>query len=759
MKTKHRPHPILTFFFCLALLAGFAPAALAEEIDTSPLADGAVAEVTINGTTSQYPTLKAAIDAVNHNGESPKIKLLADTSETVSLYIDSDIELDLNGHSISGYLYISFYQSSSFSVIDSETGGSLSDLYINSFGFGISSTLNICGGTVTHFFILNPNSTINIKDGTIEHLTNSGGTVNISDTGKVTNANNISGTININSGTVATATNNGGTIKITGGNVGLAINVSGDMTISGGAVTDAQNNGGTMNVTGGTITKTLWETDGTVNLTGSISIGTFQYSDGTLNYNASDLAINPTSLSLDTVSTISGQLTATITTTSFTFADGGAFSLPVSWKSSNTAVLTVSETGGTATVTAVGVGEATITASSGGIKASCTVTVKAGTLPAPSDLAWSITAPGQATWNTVEHASGYSVQLYKDNEPLGQPVSINDGSTTSHDFTDEMTQPGSYTFTVTTTGDNKNYLPSNPTIQSAALNYYAVTFNTNGGSTVAQQVVVNGGYATEPTPPTRANYTFAGWYSDSTFASAWDFDTPITEATTLYAKWTPNTYQVTLNTNGGTIHSGGVTEYTYGQGAALPTDVTRAGYTFGGWYDNEALTGEPVTAIGPAETGDKTFYAKWTENSSGGDSGEGSGGNTGEGPGSDTGSTGGSSGSSASGTSSGTSSSSGAAAQQATPYYTCPACGTHNWTATAEGYRCDNCGHIVTAQLSGYGNVKGSYDPATASGTAANAASAIPQTGDSSEPALWAVVCLLSAGALVALGATRRRRQ
>ena len=116
-------------------------------------------------------------------------------------------------------------------------------------------------------------------------------------------------------------------------------------------------------------------------------------------------------------------------------------------------------------------------------------------------------------------------------------------------------------------------------------------------------------------------------------------------------------------------------------------------------------------------------------------------------------------GSSASGTSSGTSSSSGTAAQQATPYYTCPACGTHNWTATAEGYRCDNCGHIVTAQLSGYGNVKGSYDPATASGTAANTASAIPQTGDSSEPALWAVVCLLSAGALVALGAARRKRQ
>lgn len=47
-------------------------------------------------------------------------------------------------------------------------------------------------------------------------------------------------------------------------------------------------------------------------------------------------------------------------------------------------------------------------------------------------------------------------------------------------------------------------------------------------------------------------------------------------------------------------------------------------------------------------------------------------------------------------------------------YYTCPACGYHNWTATEEGYRCDNCGYIESQkQLSGYGNVKGVYSPKT----------------------------------------------
>lgn len=47
-------------------------------------------------------------------------------------------------------------------------------------------------------------------------------------------------------------------------------------------------------------------------------------------------------------------------------------------------------------------------------------------------------------------------------------------------------------------------------------------------------------------------------------------------------------------------------------------------------------------------------------------------------------------------------------------YYTCKACGYHNWTATEEGYRCDNCGYIESQkQLAGYGNVKGVYSPKT----------------------------------------------
>ena len=86
------------------------------------------------------------------------------------------------------------------------------------------------------------------------------------------------------------------------------------------------------------------------------------------------------------------------------------------------------------------------------------------------------------------------------------------------------------------------------------------------------------------------------------------------DVTELTVQWTAPTYAVTLHANGGTINNGNVTEYTYGVGATLPTDVTRTGYTFKGWYYNENLTGSPVTAIGGTETGNKEYWAKWEIN-------------------------------------------------------------------------------------------------------------------------------------------------
>lgn len=140
-----------------------------------------------------------------------------------------------------------------------------------------------------------------------------------------------------------------------------------------------------------------------------------------------------------------------------------------------------------------------------------------------------------------------------------------------------------------------------------------VKFNPNGGSSVASQDVSRGGKVTKPANPTKTGYTFDKWCSDATLNNEYDFNTSVNSNMTLYAKWKVNQYNITLNTNGGTDGTA-LTGYTYGTGATLPADWVKNGYTFEGWYDNEQLTGYPITEISATTTGDKTFYAKWKAN-------------------------------------------------------------------------------------------------------------------------------------------------
>ena len=76
-----------------------------------------------------------------------------------------------------------------------------------------------------------------------------------------------------------------------------------------------------------------------------------------------------------------------------------------------------------------------------------------------------------------------------------------------------------------------------------------------------------------------------------------------------------NTYSVTLHVNEGTINNGNIERYVQSIGATLPTDLTRTGYTFVGWYNNSGYTGDIITSIGTAETGNKEYWAKWDINS------------------------------------------------------------------------------------------------------------------------------------------------
>ena len=142
-----------------------------------------------------------------------------------------------------------------------------------------------------------------------------------------------------------------------------------------------------------------------------------------------------------------------------------------------------------------------------------------------------------------------------------------------------------------------------------------------GGSSEDIQIIVkNGSEFTAPasdgmTRPAGDTGSYFKWLGSNGKLYAPGDSVPA-DVTTLTVQWTAPTYAVTLNTNGGTINNGNVTSYTYGVGATLPTadDMTYTGYTFKGWYDNENLTGSPVTAIGGTETGNKEYWAKWEIN-------------------------------------------------------------------------------------------------------------------------------------------------
>ena len=153
----------------------------------------------------------------------------------------------------------------------------------------------------------------------------------------------------------------------------------------------------------------------------------------------------------------------------------------------------------------------------------------------------------------------------------------------------------------------------------------AVTLDLGGGklgnsSEDIQIIVKNGSAFTAPasdgmTRPDGNTGSYFMWLGSDGKLYAPGASVPA-EVTKLTAQWTVPTYAVTLHPNGSTINSGNVTGYTYGVGATLPTadDMTYTGHTFKGWYDNENLTGSPVTAIGGTGTGNKEYWAKWEIN-------------------------------------------------------------------------------------------------------------------------------------------------
>ncbi|MEO2256334.1 InlB B-repeat-containing protein [Paenibacillus amylolyticus] len=139
-----------------------------------------------------------------------------------------------------------------------------------------------------------------------------------------------------------------------------------------------------------------------------------------------------------------------------------------------------------------------------------------------------------------------------------------------------------------------------------------INFNSNGGSEVNEQKVSYGDKVIVPAVPTKAGYTFAGWYTDSGLSQAFDFgNTTVTADITLYAKWTVNSYTVNFETNGGSVVPDQTV--TYGELAAAPDDPTKAGHTFAGWY-TEPEWSTPFDLNTRSIVQDTTLYAKWAPN-------------------------------------------------------------------------------------------------------------------------------------------------
>lgn len=140
------------------------------------------------------------------------------------------------------------------------------------------------------------------------------------------------------------------------------------------------------------------------------------------------------------------------------------------------------------------------------------------------------------------------------------------------------------------------------------IQFYTITFNSNGGSTVSSIVQQNGTFLSAPTAHTRTGYTFNGWYADAGLSNLYVFNIMPNVNMTLYAKWTINSYTITFITNGGSPVAP-ITQ-NYGTTIIAPTNPVKSGnYFFAGWYSEAQLQNEFVFNTIPATN--LNVFADW----------------------------------------------------------------------------------------------------------------------------------------------------
>ncbi|MCL2797896.1 MAG: InlB B-repeat-containing protein [Firmicutes bacterium] len=140
---------------------------------------------------------------------------------------------------------------------------------------------------------------------------------------------------------------------------------------------------------------------------------------------------------------------------------------------------------------------------------------------------------------------------------------------------------------------------------------YSVTFHVDGGSNIASITQASGSQIAKPADPTKAGYTFSGWYYNEALTRSVSFPFTLTQSVNIYAKWRAEgeaaSYMVTFNVNGGSsVASVTQAENTQVTAPAIPA---KAGYTFEGWFYDAALS-QPAS-FPFALTKNVTLYAKW----------------------------------------------------------------------------------------------------------------------------------------------------
>ena len=139
--------------------------------------------------------------------------------------------------------------------------------------------------------------------------------------------------------------------------------------------------------------------------------------------------------------------------------------------------------------------------------------------------------------------------------------------------------------------------------EDPSINRYIVKFESNGGTSVASQRIMENKKVTKPKDPTKENYIFEGWYVTST--TKYDFNKPVTSNLTLYAAWREEQgFSVMFDTNGGSKIPN-VNVY-IGRLVARPEDPIKDGYQFDGWL----LNGQIFDFNTPIKE-DTILKAKW----------------------------------------------------------------------------------------------------------------------------------------------------